>query len=86
MFENCKLTYFSCILLFVITGCNLSKNVPKGEYLLHSNKLNLNFSSKVTQENALNKIDLKTLIKENNVSKEELVLLINLCAGLDLVC
>ena len=76
LFRNCKLTYFYFTLLLLLVGCNLSKNVPKGNYLLKKNKLSIRYSTYDTTKGKSNSIDLSSLIKENNVTKEELLLLV----------
>jgi outer membrane protein insertion porin family len=71
----CKLTYFCVISLFFLVGCNISKNVPKGSYLLKRNKLSIYYTTFDSSKN-INSIDLNNLIKENNVTKDELEILI----------
>jgi hypothetical protein len=56
-------------------GCNLSKNVPKGSFLLKKNKLSIYYTSFDSTKSA-SSIDLKNLIQETNINKEELELLI----------
>ncbi len=76
LIRNCKLTYFYFTLLLLLVGCNLSKNVPKGNYLLKKNKLTLSYSTYDTINKNSNSIDISNLIKENNVTKEELLSLV----------
>ena len=76
MFLNRKLTYFYLIVVILLASCNISRNVPKGKYLLKRNKLTLNYSSLDTTQGASLSLDLSNLIKETNVTKEELVILL----------
>lgn len=76
MFLNRKLTYFSFIIITLFASCNISKNVPAGKFLLKRNKLTLNYSSLDTTQESLLAIDLSNLIKETNITKEELLILL----------
>jgi hypothetical protein len=71
-----KLTYFYLIVTILFASCNLSKNVPKGKYLLKRNKLDLNYSSLDTSQASSISLDLSSLIKETNITKEELTILL----------
>ena len=76
MFLYRKLTYFYLIVALLLASCNISKNVPKGKYLLKRNKLTLNYSSLDTTLGSSLSLDLSNLIKETNITKEELVILL----------
>jgi hypothetical protein len=76
MFVKRKLTYFYLILAILFASCNVSKNVPKGKYLLKRNKLTLNYSTQDTTQGSSISLDLSSLIKETNITKEELTILL----------
>lgn len=76
MFVKRKLTYFYLILATLFASCNVSKNVPKGKYLLKRNKLTLNYSTQDTTQSSSISLDLSSLIKETNITKEELTILL----------
>jgi outer membrane protein assembly factor BamA len=76
MFVKRKLTYFYLILAILFASCNVSKNVPKGKYLLKRNKLTLNYSTQDTTQGSSISLDLSSLIKETNITKEELSILL----------
>jgi hypothetical protein len=76
MFVKRKLTYFYLILTILFVSCNVSKNVPKGKYLLKRNKLTLNYSTQDTTQSSTISLDLSSLIKETNITKEELTILL----------
>ena len=76
MFLYRKLTYFYLIVALLLASCNISKNVPKGNYLLKRNKLTLNYSSLDTTQGTSLSLDLSNLIKETNITKEELIILL----------
>ncbi len=76
MFVKRKLTYFYLILATLFASCNVSKNVPKGKYLLKRNKLTLNYSKQDTTQSSSISLDLSSLIKETNITKEELTILL----------
>jgi outer membrane protein assembly factor BamA len=50
--------------------------VPKGKYLLKRNKLTLNYSTQDTTQGSSISLDLSSLIKETNITKEELTILL----------
>jgi outer membrane protein insertion porin family len=76
MFLNRKLTYFLFIFTIFLVSCNITKNVPKGNYLLKSNKVNLIFSNSDSTNRSSNPLDLSNLKRERNITKEEVVLLV----------
>ncbi|MFM7662341.1 MAG: BamA/TamA family outer membrane protein [Bacteroidota bacterium] len=75
MFLIRKLTYFSLIVLILFTSCNISKNVPKGKYLLKRNRLELDYGT-IDSTRESPSIAISGLINETNITKDELVILL----------